>query len=274
MDKFSYLASATLVITCSACVQREAPREVALDVLESEVGYPHATWHADPASINDVRLSLSHILVAHEGARSSPLDLTLIAGNRRSRADALRLASNTAKRLAAHPEEFDSLAKQLSDDRATKPFGGNMGVVAATNLPPSLVDALAALKDNQISRVVESEQGFHIVKRLPVPALQRVEGRRIVISHRDVATMLRPDSVTRTREQALELAQHLATLLRENPTDFPKLVTQYSDVHSAPSNGDLGVLSTHNGGTFSGFFAGLLAGAAVGEVIGPIEMKI
>lgn len=74
-------------------------------------------------------------------------------------------AEDIAKQAQAQPEQFAQLAKQHSDDSGSKDTGGDLGEFTQNGSLGSkaLEDAAFALKQGEISPVVESEFGYHIL---------------------------------------------------------------------------------------------------------------
>lgn len=100
------------------------------------------------------RLHLRHILV--KAGDNTP------AG----KAAARPKAEGLLKRLQAG-EDFAKLARENSDDRGSKPQGGDLGWLARGQTDPPFEKAAFALtKPNEISPVVESSFGFHIIQLL------------------------------------------------------------------------------------------------------------
>jgi peptidyl-prolyl cis-trans isomerase D len=61
-------------------------------------------------------------------------------------------------------EDFSALALQYSDDGGTKEQGGNLGMLAKSQLPGALGDAIFAMSINEVSELVRTDFGFHIVQ--------------------------------------------------------------------------------------------------------------
>lgn len=72
-------------------------------------------------------------------------------------------AEDVLKRARAG-EDFAALAKEFSDDPGSKTQGGDLGWFGRGQMIKEFEDAAFNLKDNQISDVVETKYGFHIIK--------------------------------------------------------------------------------------------------------------
>jgi peptidyl-prolyl cis-trans isomerase C len=101
------------------------------------------------------RLHLRHILVQVD-AKASPAD----------KAKAREKAAGLLKRLQAG-EDFAKLAQESSDDTGSKPAGGDLGWIVRGQTVPGFDQAAFALtKPNELSPVVESPFGFHVIQLL------------------------------------------------------------------------------------------------------------
>jgi parvulin-like peptidyl-prolyl isomerase len=102
------------------------------------------------------RASASHILIAYQGAMRSRAT--------RSKEEARKLATQLA-RQAKGGADFAGLARQHSDDPSAKQRGGDLGSFTRKRMVKPFADAVFNLKPGQISGVVETPFGFHIIKR-------------------------------------------------------------------------------------------------------------
>lgn len=101
------------------------------------------------------QIRASHILIMHEDAEagSSP----------RPRADALKEINDIKRRLAAG-EDFADLAAETSDCPSGQD-GGDLGSFRKGAMVPAFEQAAFALDVNELSDVVETEFGYHLIVR-------------------------------------------------------------------------------------------------------------
>ena len=80
-----------------------------------------------------------------------------------AKAAVLQKAADLAKRAAANPKDFAALAKEFSQDSGSASQGGDLGWVSKNMLVPQVEEALFKLKKDEISSVVESPFGLHVL---------------------------------------------------------------------------------------------------------------
>lgn len=101
----------------------------------------------------------SHILI------NAPKDMPADARKQaRERADALLAQVRKA------PESFADLAKKNSQDAGSAPNGGDLDYFGQADTIKPIADAVFAMKKGDVSEVVESEVGFHIIKLTDIKA--------------------------------------------------------------------------------------------------------
>ena len=61
-------------------------------------------------------------------------------------------------------DDFSKIVLEYSEDDGTKQFGGDLGMLAKSQLPGALGDAIFSMDLNQISNIVRTDFGFHIIK--------------------------------------------------------------------------------------------------------------
>lgn len=101
----------------------------------------------------------AQVLVAYRGAERAPATVT------RSRDEARKLAGEALAKLRAGAE-LAAVARELSDDATSREAGGAIGNFERYAMPSAFADAAFALEVGQLSEVVETPRGFHVIKRL------------------------------------------------------------------------------------------------------------
>jgi hypothetical protein len=245
--------------------------------------YPIAHWRlARAEQLSHAAVWPSHILIRHRDvpagliAFEPPEWTSAPPAPSRTREAAFELARTLAERVAADPDGFETLARESSEDGATREEGGSLGTYDAFRLIawPQVLDALAAIEPGQTSRVVETQFGFHVFKRRPPPPDVRVSGARIIIGHDDAPWLERhlARSVVprRSRAEALALANSIYSRARANPGAFSGLVAEFSEHRDALRGGDFGEWSAQEPSSFRQAI-GILGRLEIGEVAPPVD---
>ena len=61
-------------------------------------------------------------------------------------------------------EDFGNLAKQFSEDEATRDKGGSLGTLVPQTTVPEIADEMIRLTLGETSKVIKSSFGYHIIK--------------------------------------------------------------------------------------------------------------
>ena len=101
-----------------------------------------------------------HILVMHEESKRKPSSI------KRSEKEARALIEQIAEKLEGGAD-FAELAKKHSDCPSGKRGGGDLGTFGRGRMAPAFEETAFALEENEVSDIVETEFGFHIIQRLP-----------------------------------------------------------------------------------------------------------
>lgn len=104
-------------------------------------------------------IEASQILVTWAGLESAPEDTTRKQEEAKARADEL------LAKVRENPDSFADIAKAESDDADTKENGGALGEFAPGLFEEAFDKAAFDLKPGEISEVVETTRGYHILKR-------------------------------------------------------------------------------------------------------------
>ncbi|MDF3069133.1 MAG: Peptidyl-prolyl cis-trans isomerase PpiD [Polyangiaceae bacterium] len=100
----------------------------------------------------------SHVLIQYKGSLRSAPTIT------RSKEEAKKLAAEVQAK-AKKGQDFAALAKQYSDEPGAKERAGSLGKFTKPQMVKPFADAAFAMKPGDISDVVETDFGFHVIKR-------------------------------------------------------------------------------------------------------------
>ncbi|MFK7873420.1 MAG: peptidylprolyl isomerase [Oligoflexales bacterium] len=114
--------------------------------------------HEDEYS-QEKQVKASHILIAYEGSRSATA-----AAKGRTKEEALKLAESVLKKANKKKSDFAALAKKYTDDPSGKDKGGDLGFFTSQAMVKPFSEAAFAMNVGDVSQVVESPFGFHIIK--------------------------------------------------------------------------------------------------------------
>jgi len=99
-----------------------------------------------------------HILVMYHGAANS------VATIGRTRDEALLRATEASQRANAG-DNFEGLVSEFSDEPGAPARGGDLGEFARGRMVKAFSDVAFALQPGEISGIVETPFGFHIIQR-------------------------------------------------------------------------------------------------------------
>ncbi len=157
------------VFAVCGCQQPSATPGAAPSASSADTPAPSAAPSVPPAPVEAVAASASaapapdaiiaqHILVAYKGAKRVPKGVT------RSKTEAkARAAEALAKIQSGTP--FEDAVTQYSDDAGSVDRMGSVGKFRRDAMDPAFSAAAFALRVGQVSDVVETPFGFHVIKR-------------------------------------------------------------------------------------------------------------
>ena len=137
------------------------------------------------------------------------------------------------ERVITGGAKFENLARMYSQD-GTAMRGGEMDPSPLASLDPSFAAALEPLKPGQISEVVESQFGFHII--------QMLDKRGQLYHFRHI--LLRPVYTSEELGESLNLLDSIADLIHKDSITFEAAALKYSDDAASKMNG--GIVSNHD----------------------------
>ena len=142
--------------------------------------------------------------------------------------DNIRKKLNSFRDRVYKGEDFKMLATLYSDDPGSANKGGELGFVNRGDLVPEFERAAFRLKEGEISKIVESKYGYHIVQ------LIERRGEQINVRHILIKAKVNATSLYNAKTKMDSVAKEI----KEGKITFDNAVIKYSDDENK-SNGGL-----------------------------------
>ncbi len=182
-------------------------------VTPSEVKKYFFSLSNDSLPIIEAEVEISHIVIEPE-----------ISSDEKNRVKDKLIS---LKERISKGEDFKVLATLYSDDPNSAKNGGELGFVGRGDLVPAFEAAAYKLKKEEISDVIKSEFGYHIIQ------LIERRGEQINVRH----ILLKPKISSAQLLEAKIQMEELSKKILENEITFEESVLKYSDDDSKNNEG-------------------------------------
>lgn len=173
---------------------------------------------------------------------------------------------NTLRQRILKGEKFSTLAILYSEDPGSAKQGGELGTFGRGDMYPEFEAAAFSLKPNEVSEVIKSPAGFHII--------QLIERKGDYVNARHI--LVQPKVSPIDLGKASSILDSVANLIRHDSITFEKAARKFSDDPSK-MNGGMMVNSTTGATRFEAkqldaklFF--VIDKLKVGEISNPVPM--
>ncbi|MDR2938490.1 MAG: peptidylprolyl isomerase [Prevotellaceae bacterium] len=123
-------------------------------------------------------------------------------------------------------EKFSTLAVMYSEDGSAR-RGGELGLSPREQFVKPFADAGWSLKQGQVSQIVETEFGYHIIQCI------EIQGDMRNLRH----ILIRPKFSSETQQRATQQLDSVAQLIRADSMTFESAVTNFSEDKSTRMSG-------------------------------------
>lgn len=134
---------------------------------------------------------------------------------------------NEIRERVVKGEDFGTLAYMYSEDPGSSKKNGELGFTCRGDLFPEFESAAFALKENEISTVIETKAGYHIIQML------ERRGECINVKHILIQPKTSPEDLTKARQYL----DNVYALINMDSVSFYEAAKRYSDDPSKNNGG-------------------------------------
>ncbi|MDF1546421.1 MAG: peptidylprolyl isomerase [Bacteroidales bacterium] len=131
------------------------------------------------------------------------------------------------ERIVTNGEDFKTLAVLYSDDPGSAKLGGLMSGVSRGDLVPEFASAVFNLELNEVSDIVETEYGIHVIKLIDK------QGDKVDFRH----ILLMPQVSAEAKYKAKEKLDSIANVIRTDTLTFEQAAIKFSEDENTRLNG-------------------------------------
>jgi parvulin-like peptidyl-prolyl isomerase len=203
----------------------------------------------------------AEIVITYTGARESS---RYKLRSPRTREEARVLTGEIHRRILGGSSFLEEAVAH--SDLLNHPVGSVFPIFKKGAHPAKLEEIIAGLGIGEVSAIIETPTGFHIVKRLPA---QRIQVRQIMIEFTAPGETEEPPK--RTLQEALALAEQVHRRALEPNSDFTALAAEYSE---GPAVNRGGLIEPFGRGLRSYKFEEAVFSLEIGKISGVIQTEI
>lgn len=126
-------------------------------------------------------------------------------------------------------DRFSTIALMYSEDQGTAKKGGELGFHGRGELDPNFEAAAFNLREGEISEVIESEYGYHIIQMI------ERRGDYVNVRHILLTVKVSPEAL----QKAYDELDSIATIIRNGEMTFEEAVKKFSDEDDKVNGGVL-----------------------------------
>lgn len=173
-------------------------------------------------------------------ARIEVAEIVMLAPPNREQVEEARKKLDELRERVLKGDDFSTLAILYSEDPGTASKGGELGFVGRAEVDPAFAEAAFKLKGNEVSRIVKSEFGLHIIQ------LIEKDGDKVNVRHILIKPKVEGSAILKARESCDSLKR---AILASDTLTFAKAAQRHSDNAESKNNGGI-MVNANTGSTF------------------------
>ena len=160
--------------------------------------------------------------------------------NSEERNKSLTKLQDLRNQIVMEGANFEELAKKYSDDPGSGRVGGDLGWQKRGTFVPEFEAAAFNLKPTEISEVIESEFGFHLI--------QQIERRGNAVHARHI--LIKPRITEADNQKAVAKLDSVRQLILNDSISFSAAVKKFSSEKTQSYNNDGRIVNPQTGNTY------------------------
>jgi peptidyl-prolyl cis-trans isomerase SurA len=184
------------------------------------------------ATPSDVKAYFDHIEVDSLPLINAEIEIAQIVRSppvsEQQKQDVKRKLEVYRKRII-NGEEFSTLSILYSQDPSTSKKGGEVGYVGRGDLVPEFEAAAFRLKENEVSEIVETKFGYHLIQLIDR------RGEQINVRH----ILLKPEILAEDMAKTKQFLDRIKTRIEGGKISFDEAALKFSDNEETKNNGGL-----------------------------------
>ncbi len=233
-------------------ISRLRDREVDSKVTVSDAEIENQIKLQDTQKESSQEYQIAHILLQIP-ENATPEQIAQLRDKADKAAAEIKKGANFAQVAASYSESPDALQ------------GGDLGWRPAGRIPGLFLEQVEKLKSGEVSPVIKSAKGFHIVKLID----KRKKEEQVVVAQTHTEHILVRTTEVVSEQDAKQLIERVQDRLRQGAA-FEDMARQYSEDGSAAKGGDLGWI---NPGDTVPEFEQAMDALQPGQVSAPIKTQ-
>lgn len=233
-------------------ISRLRDREVDSKVTVSDAEIENQIKLQDTQKESSQEYQIAHILLQIP-ENATPEQIAQLRDKADKAAAEIRKGANFAQVAASYSESPDALQ------------GGDLGWRPAGRIPGLFLEQVEKLKTGEVSPVLKSAKGFHIVKLID----KRKKEEQVVVAQTRAEHILVRTTEVVSEQDAKQMIERVQDRLRQG-AGFEEMARQYSEDGSAAKGGDLGWI---NPGDTVPEFEQAMEALQPGQVSAPIKTQ-
>jgi peptidyl-prolyl cis-trans isomerase SurA len=201
-----------------------------MDITPSEVREFYKELPADSLPLVNAKVEVAQIVI--------------LAPPGRKQIEEARNKLNDLRERVQSGEDFATLAILYSEDPGTASQGGELGFVGRAEVDPAFAEAAFKLKGNEVSRIVTSQFGLHIIQ------LIEKQGEKVNVRHILIKPKVEGSEILKSKSICDSL--RTALVYGEDTLSFDRAAIRHSDDKDSKNNGGL-MVNPYTGSSYFEF---------------------